>query len=550
MKNMFATVTILVLAIFFTAWGFTVAMAGTINGYNDNRRNTANNFDAPQGNGFEEYSENYINAHSWNFTNDPQTNNGYPGGDNSFAPVNVRDDNFKDYLYANDEGTTPNAIFEIEVIAPDGSSRGKIPCNAAQNINTATPRIAAYVGDTLRMIDYSQPSPGQNLVAWDFQWVLMRVAPDGYFLPYVASGQEEHWPDGTNAVSGNIIASSKGELEQYASSIELTEPGFLQLYMAVQDDFDCGPNGSNWSTNGNYVVKGTPNGTGFPWHCWWYYTSLIVEVQPAQELDMFTTGMGSPVWQPEYVVERRYSATPDPVTLMYNRENRINIMYSFCNDSDQDMVDVPVKVVACFGGDETGAGGYVINVGTVSIPAGERTEDTELVVDYDKLGLGEEYTKNLLVAVVLDPDNIIPESNEENNIVLFRAGDTKEKLSVDVYAPPEGFLVNSTGWATISVSREDTRDTSFEAILTIKCAWDNTYYEVPLHVPAGKAEIFATTVEHYSAVSGAKLVSAWITWQDSEGEDQDAIRFSTTVIPNVPPPPEYEDDVIVDINGS
>lgn len=55
MKNMISISMFLALMIIFTVATFSYALGGTINGYSDQRQNTANNFDAPQGYGFAEY---------------------------------------------------------------------------------------------------------------------------------------------------------------------------------------------------------------------------------------------------------------------------------------------------------------------------------------------------------------------------------------------------------------------------------------------------------------------------------------------------------------
>ena len=60
-------------------------------------------------------------------------------------------------------------------------------------------------------------------------------------------------------------------------------------------------------------------------------------------------------------------------------------------------------------------------------------------------------------------------------------------------------------------------------------------------------------VTHYSDVAARIPVNARVAWTTSEGAQEavgwTSIIFGGNYVPNVPPPPEYEDDVIVGING-
>ena len=101
------------------------------------------------------------------------------------------------------------------------------------------------------------------------------------------------------------MATSPDQVASFVQEIKLDRPGFLQLYQGVEDNAQCGPFGSNWSTNGNYVVKGEPNGTaGFPWYTWWYYTSLMVEVDGGSGQDLMVRLAMAP---PPIIVNMRCS---------------------------------------------------------------------------------------------------------------------------------------------------------------------------------------------------------------------------------------------------
>ena len=546
----------LVIALLFSSFLVSSARAGTVLGYEDHRSNPTTNFEMPLGaHVYAEYSDTYIKTNRWDF----QDPGGYPNQDasNQDLPVDVKGNDFRKILF---KGVplqdSPTAGFHIEVIAPDGSVRSSADCEDGSTLAASSPRIRAQVGDTIKYSDYSSPADngGTAITHWDFQYAYLYVLPEGQedangmrFYSYPVSGVAG-WPEGVNSRGDAIMATSPGQVSSFVQEIQLDRPGYLQLYLGVEDNALCGPYGSNWSTNGNYVVKGEPNlMAGFPWYCWWYYTSLIVEVEGGSGLDLMVTGNGSSHYQREYSVRRE--SVINPQTLYAEPVNRFDVVYAFHNLSSAGQTAVPYRIVACLEGSESE--GYVIEEGDVDIPAEGKTADVWLKVDYDALGLGDEYQRQPCVAVILDPENSIAESDEENNIALFRPGEEQPVLSIEAYSPPDGFPVHSTGWASITVSRKDDLPLAFEALVTWEISGDPMSKVITISPGSGIKDQFNVT--HYSDVAARIPVNARVDWTTSEG-DQEAVGWTSIIfggnyVPNVPPPPEYEDDVIVGING-
>lgn len=542
-----------------------VALAGVVDNYEDNRGNPTSNFAivlAPHV--YAEYCDTYVYNNSWVFE---EHEGSYPSNEesNEDKPINVKEPYFRTLLFEGVEvKNPPTAGFHIEVIAPDGIIRSSTDCQGGTTLDNASPRIRAQVGDTLIYSDFSAPDPdngGTTITAWDFQYAYLFVHPDQEpgedygdanhmrFYSYPISGMdEEDWPGGTNCRGDNVMATGPEQVAAFVQEIKLDRPGFLQLYQGVEDNARCGPYGSNWSTNGNYVVKGEPNHlAGFPWHTWWYYTSLIVEVEGGSGQDLMVTGNGSSTYYREYAVQR--GSIINPQTLYAEPVNRFDIVYAFYNLSEAEQAAVPYKIIACREGSETE--GFVIEEGSVDIPVLGKTADRILKVDYDALGLGDEYQRHPCVAVILDPDNLITESDEENNIALFKPGAAQPVLSIEAYSPPAGFPVHSTGWASITVSRKDDLAAVFDAQVTWEVSGERQSKTIPISAGSGVKDQFNVTF--YSDVAARIPVNARVNWITDEGNQEaegwTSIVFGGDYIPNVPPPPEYEDDVIVGING-
>lgn len=533
-----------------------IALAGTVSEYADNRCNPTTNFAFPLG-GYEyaEYSDAYLENNHWNFI----LKGGYPqpGCSNRDLPVDVKGDQFRDILFDGVERKiSPKASFDIAVIAPDGTVRSSVSCQDGDSLADASPRVSARVGDTIRYMDYSKPrtNGGTTITKWDFQYAYLYVLPKDQldangmrFYSYPVSGVEG-WPDGVNSRGGNVLAASPEQVANFVQEIKLDRPGFLQLYLGVEDNARCGPYGSNWSTNGNYVTRGEPNlMNGFPWYCWWYYTSLIVEVDGGNGLDLMVTGNGSSTYHREYAVTR--ASVINPQTLYAEPVNRFDVVYAFYNLSDEEQTAVPYRIVACREGSDSE--GVLLEEGVADIPARSKTADTTIEVDYEALGLGDEYQRSPCVAVILDPGNVVSEEDEENNLALFKPGEEQPVLTIEAYSPPEGFPVHSTGWASITTGRKDDLPTSLEARVTWELDGEQFSKTISISPGSGTKDLFNITC--YSDVATRIPVNARVNWTTAEGE-QEAVGWTTIIFggnytPNLPPPPEYEDDVIVGING-
>lgn len=278
-----------------------LALAGEVNGYSDDRRTVSSN---PDDNG-NNFTESFIESTRYWWV-PPDYSYPLNAEVSELNPIDVNDKGFTDHwLYQGPGGVgePPKACFEIQVIKPDGSIRDSDTSNIEPDRDATTPRIKAIVGDTLKWIDHSQVGSGTKLTTFEAQACLLKVLPKGekdsndkQFYPMALSNLPSEWPEGKNYTEWNIRGTTAQQVsDAVASNIKLEDAGFLQLYLSVMDDYDCGPNGSNWSVNGDYAVKSKPGG-GFPWWAYWYFATLIVEVSEGGE-DYWITATGDSEYQ-------------------------------------------------------------------------------------------------------------------------------------------------------------------------------------------------------------------------------------------------------------
>ena len=211
-----------------------------------------------------------------------------------------------------DSLSRPKTGFEIEVVSPNGSSKQMstgIPNTEYISADFDNNEIDAVVGNKLVINERSMRGSGSRITQYDIQY---RFTP--------ASAVEEGKTREDFEINSAIV-NSWSRVKGIIEKIELSEPGELEIYLAVADNAACLPGAINWSVNGNVRSLNTSN-PKFPGGIFWYFSGLTVKLS-GQVPDFYPTPEGSSEWQPSFKeCAKTYTGKPgDQITFPVNLYN-------------------------------------------------------------------------------------------------------------------------------------------------------------------------------------------------------------------------------------
>lgn len=344
-----------------------------------------------------------------------------------------------------DSLSRPKTGFEIEVVSPNGSSKQMstgIPNTEYISADFDNNEIDAVVGNKLVINERSMRGSGSRITQYDIQY---RFTP--------ASAVEEGKTREDFEINSAIV-NSWSRVKGIIEKIELSEPGELEIYLAVADNAACLPGAINWSVNGNVRSLNTSN-PKFPGGVFWYFSGLTVKLS-GQVPDFYPTPEGSSEWQPSFKeCAKTYTGKPgDQITFpvnLYNIGTKASTDYRAVWDGQGKDPSTGWKgdnaPFVATGTTEDGEETDLITLDkgefktfdvTVTIP--DKATKLYFMSNTDgKTPEAEKNTDNNLMAIIIKPEGVDLAIEAEETVILQALANTPLKVNVYMMSTRKDF---------------------------------------------------------------------------------------------------------------